>query len=175
MSTTEREQTGQPVRGFTDRALDAHLRTTEEREAMDWLRRWTSMQLGKLVEITNASVHAATLLALLARPIMPKPTPELAKVLQVALQENGWGYWPIEPAKMVLDALYAHLSAPPAPKTKEVEVWRVEEVRPVNGGWLPVVHNFLTKAEADVHAGESMMSSERCIRVTGPHKQTVPA
>ncbi len=64
-------------------------------------------------------------------------------------------------------ALYAHLSKP---KTKEVEVWRVEWA---DGDNQPRVSQFPCKGGADDWA--SRLPSEACGRVTGPHKQTVPA
>ncbi len=74
------------------------------------------------------------------------------------------------------------------PKTKMVEGWQVEWcVGWTNGGtgrWhtAPVPNPSLarsayyTKAEADAHAARlSLKSMHKCIRVTGPHQQEVPA
>lgn len=63
------------------------------------------------------------------------------------------------------------------PKTKMVSVWRCEySVLASALNWAPCVFGYLTKEDAD-EAAARMSNNERyrCIRVTGPHQQEVPA
>src|SRR5690242_15631782 len=77
---------------------------------------------------------------------------------------------------LILDAAKSTL-----PKTKEVEVWRVEYAV-VNGArddpeaWRLGTWTYRTEADArkEEEEARNMGSSYDCIRVTGPHKQTVP-
>ena len=64
-----------------------------------------------------------------------------------------------------------------APKTKEVEVWHVEYVSRPNGAWAPALELRFSPGMAEARANllREMPAEYRCIRVTGPHKQTVPA
>ncbi len=61
------------------------------------------------------------------------------------------------------------------PKTKMVEVWRVECVTPVSGGarWRPITQTFLSLAAAQEYATDGMIR-ERLAHITGPHWQEVP-
>ena len=70
------------------------------------------------------------------------------------------------------------------PKTKMVDVWRVESaVRISDGTWHPVVYCFFTAERAAAALDEEAITlnragldeAMRCIRVTGPHTQEVPA
>lgn len=58
------------------------------------------------------------------------------------------------------------------PKTKMVEVWRVEWAGFTG---LPQIEQFDSKTEADRYACMKSQMGRRCIRVTGPHQQEVPA
>lgn len=70
---------------------------------------------------------------------------------------------------LVLAAAEAHLTG--LLKTKEVDVWRVEYAQ----SGLPYSAAFHYRADADSYAGiVSRWLDTACIRVTGPHKQTVP-
>lgn len=70
---------------------------------------------------------------------------------------------------LLAEAASAHLST--LPQTKEVEVWRVEF-------WDvgPCINQRTSYAGALDRQSELVAGGHaRCIRVTGPHKQTVPA
>jgi hypothetical protein len=58
------------------------------------------------------------------------------------------------------------------PRTKEVEVWHVEYVLLPN---LPAVNVYRTHREAQQLANGFKDPVAQCVRVTGPHKQQVPA
>lgn len=63
------------------------------------------------------------------------------------------------------------------PKTKMVSAWRCEySVLASALNWAPCVSGYPTKQDAD-EAAARMSNDERyrCIRVTGPHQQEVPA
>ncbi len=63
------------------------------------------------------------------------------------------------------------------PRTKMVEVWRVEYA--VQNGadfWIPTVATSSTKDDAEKNAADiAKAPRNRCIRVTGPFQQEVPA
>jgi len=106
--------------------------------------------------------------------IMPEnPTEEAIKAMRRAVVETpirNDGTSDIH--ANIYRALYAELSKPPEPETKEVEVWRVEYT------WHrdPRVIQCLTKESAEVTADMVRSGSDNhCITVTGPHKQRVPA
>jgi hypothetical protein len=64
----------------------------------------------------------------------------------------------------------------PAPRTKEIEVWHVEYVQRMNGAWCPEVELRFSPGMAEARANKLReLSVCACIRVTGPHKQEVPA
>lgn len=58
--------------------------------------------------------------------------------------------------------------------TKTVEVWRVEWAVRSCGDWRPCADHFDDEAKARHHASH-MERDFDCVRVTGPHFQTVPA
>lgn len=62
------------------------------------------------------------------------------------------------------------------PRTKMVEVWRVEFTQYHLGKWTPLIATYETQTEAEKIA-EAWRNSlgHCCIRVTGPHTQEVPA
>lgn len=58
------------------------------------------------------------------------------------------------------------------PRTKEVEVWRVE----YTSNHVPNVVQFDTRKRADEWVrGVQGVSYVACVKITGPHLQTVPA
>lgn len=68
-------------------------------------------------------------------------------------------------------AAEAHLAT--LPKTKMVEVWRVEYAACIGGTWFPecAARNTREQAETFVLA----LPHDSMARVTGPHQQEVPA
>lgn len=76
---------------------------------------------------------------------------------------------------LVCDAAEAHLST--LPKTKEVDVWHVNyAVRRDSGGVSLGCIVTETPAQAEDSAANLQRGGvSECIRVTGPHRQTVPA
>lgn len=76
----------------------------------------------------------------------------------------------VESFDRTFDAARAHLAT--LPKIKEVEVWRTEYA--TNG--VPSILSWYTREAADAWAdGAKSLDYIDCIRVTGPHKQRVPA
>lgn len=59
------------------------------------------------------------------------------------------------------------------PKTKMVEVWRVEWAGAGNS--IPMIEQFGALLEAEDFANGRRVAGRKCIRVTGPHQQEVPA
>lgn len=77
--------------------------------------------------------------------------------------------------ELVLAAASAHLES--LPKTKMVEVWRVEmaEKKP-DGSWKAIAYTF--ESEGDAARDADFMRREpgfSCVKLTGPHLQEVPA
>jgi hypothetical protein len=71
---------------------------------------------------------------------------------------------------MLIDLLNERIAT--LPRTKMVEVWRVEYAS--NG--LPCIVSFETRGGADGWvSGASGLAYIACIKVTGPHEQVVPA
>ena len=145
----------------TDPAWAAQITADEERCARRWLQ---EISLATAPGAHNASVA----LRMLARPVMPEhPDPEALRLMRVACEAES--YSPAQAAYEAYRALYAHLSRP---ATKEVEVWRVEYAQRT----LPFSASFHTSREADEYlVTVARWPDVACIRVTGPHKQTVPA
>jgi hypothetical protein len=69
------------------------------------------------------------------------------------------------------------LGASAGPKTKTVEVWRVEySTQRADGAWNSSCSQFNEKFDADREADfQGRHCGARCIKVTGPHQQEVPA
>jgi hypothetical protein len=94
-----------------------------------------------------------------------------------ALQINGqpWVVVPAEAQRAIVAAAHTHLAA--MPKTKIVEVWRVEYAQETDG-FSPVCQTF-TNPNSARNEAERLRSSQyrryACIHVTGPHQQEVPA
>lgn len=69
-------------------------------------------------------------------------------------------------------ALYEHLTKP---KTKMVDVWRVEYVKRIPGtADDPCAITYLNRADAERRAAELPDFYCTCVRVTGPHQQEMP-
>lgn len=139
-----------------------------EREALAWLDRYITSGC------SYEEGHATTLKAMLSEPRLPK-THEIGESAFVAMfhaaHKHGAGLSG-SGMREAYRALYAHLTAP---KTKEVEVWHVEFFNISNSIVGVKAHTNLADAEVHAASYRSMPSSFSCIRVTGPHKQTVPA
>ncbi len=58
------------------------------------------------------------------------------------------------------------------PKTKMVEVWRVEFAGAAMG--LPYIEQDRTREEAEQQARKRRSEGATCVKVTGPHMQEVP-
>lgn len=79
-----------------------------------------------------------------------------------------------QPMQIVLEAAEAHRET--LPKTKMVEVWRCEWVISWGGPDRLQLgcQSYWSRAEAEREA-ERLGPGAKCIRVTGPHQQEVPA
>jgi hypothetical protein len=114
---------------------------------------------------------------MLSRPVLPKDlTDEDLMVVKRAVHEaagiSEYGPPTAEQARLYRAghrALVAHLTAP---KTKEVEVWRVEFA---GGNGLPYIDQRMGEETARELAHQRIREGASMVRVTGPHKQTVPA
>ncbi len=78
--------------------------------------------------------------------------------------EKGSDTW------LVVAAAEAHLAT--LPRYEEVDVWRVEWA--ATGG-VPCIDQHTDKSFVEQVAEEKRNFGRQCIRVTGPHKQRVPA
>lgn len=86
----------------------------------------------------------------------------------VNLAPDGWRQLGI-----IVDAAESTL-----PKTKMVEVWRVEWAQLRPEGWCGEAEHWPSKAGAEsrVQRLEQLLNPGiSCIRITGPHQQEVPA
>ena len=144
--------------------------TDEQKEAMKWLR--AAMWPG----LANDEKHRAVILAMLDEPRLPRPEDvpqELYRDMALrwercGLTDDG------DAARFAYRALYDHYTAP---RTKTVEVWRVEyaERHHVTGDWLPCTEtwpteDYIRRKEDDLRG----RSDVACVKVTGPHQQEVP-
>lgn len=83
------------------------------------------------------------------------------------LGDDYWASCPREVLHTIIAAAESTL-----PKTKLVEIWRVEFAQDKN----PHSASFGSRHDADVYAQTvSCWPATACIRVTGPHEQEVPA
>jgi hypothetical protein len=83
-------------------------------------------------------------------------------------------FFNVEELSLVVKAAEAHLAA--LPKTKMVEVWRVEYATDHPDGPLPKATHHRTRALADSYANYLRACGDtHCVGVTGPHQQEVPA
>lgn len=133
--------------------------TEDEKTAREWLERACDAQ-------GPSGAPLRTLRALLDRPTLPPSFDEKTKELFVRAYKHHRGGFE-ESMGAALDALYAHLTKP---KTKTVEVWRVEFTE--HG--RPACWTCLSVEEAHSHAITARNANKQCIRVTGPHTQEVP-
>jgi len=142
--------------------------TDDERKATEWLDGVAATRSSSYAEQDNAS-YAATLKSMLARPVLPEEhdNDAILVMFDAALKSSAG----ISNTSMIAAyrALYAHLSAP---RTKEMEVWRVEYV---SCDGYPKINTKDCKVLADDEADRLRVIGCQCIRVTGPHKQQVPA
>lgn len=83
-------------------------------------------------------------------------------------------------ADLIYRALYAHLSRPPTPPTRTVNVWHVEYMWSTDGdAWQPAIELYTSEDAARRFARERTEEPWRGtvkysdIRVTGPHKREV--
>ena len=140
--------------------------TDEQKEAMKWLR--AAMWPG----LANDEKHRAVILAMLDEPRLPRPEDvpqEVIGAMYGAFVECPLGTH----GKMrhAYRALYDHYTAP---RTKTVEVWRVEYCNNAFGVWHPNARHFRSRSDADEWAAKNNDHWYACIRVTGPHQQEVP-
>jgi hypothetical protein len=135
--------------------------TESERKAMEWLEH--VIRVGGY----RPGSAPATIKSMLAQPRLPGRLPEEAKAAMRAAFDDAYTNYDFIGA--IYDALCAHLTAP---RTKEVEVWRVEFAR--HGE--PQCLQYLDVGAAELNAASFRHQNHlSCIRVTGPHKQMVPA
>ena len=146
--------------------------TDEQKEAVEWLRYVADTNVP---EWAKRAEHARTILAMLAGPRLPRPE----DVPEHVLEKMWWATAPngshCDVARATYRALYDHYTAP---RTKTVEVWRVEAAfkgdAEANEAWLPVTRTYMNERSARAAAGDFTLPNWRCIRVTGPHQQEVP-
>lgn len=93
-----------------------------------------------------------------------------AAKLKEAIRWARLSGYPTDKFGILADAAEAHLAT--LPKTKEIYVWHIEYVIMPN---LPAINVFLSHADAERFAAGFKNPTAQCVRVTGPHKQTVPA
>lgn len=98
---------------FTDPAWAAQITAEEERKAVEWLRSTVPLH-GPVV-----NGYSATLLRMLARPVMPEE-PTTHALLVMDLSAPGESQFSRTISERMYRALYAHLS-----RTKTKTVWRV--------------------------------------------------
>ena len=109
-------------------------------------------------------MHATTIKAMLDEPRLPKePTAEMLHAIANSQSEND----PWNQARTDYAALYAHLTKP---KTKEIDVWRVDFA--VDGE--PDCVGCLSEEAAKEFARTAEVASYTCIKIIGPYKQEVP-
>jgi hypothetical protein len=101
---------------------------------------------------------------------------KLKEAIEWARTRHHWAVDGDDMVAVLADAAEAHLAT--LPRTKEVEVWRVEWVDQGYDGamWTPCCAAFKSKIEADAQAHRlAEKAMHKCIRVTGPHVHVVPA
>ncbi len=145
--------------------------TESERKAVEWLDQFTAT--------AGWAYQVRTLKSMLARPVMPEPESKEWKELRYELSQclPPRGTSNESAAGSILYTIRDELARPP---TKEVEVWHSEWVNRTSREDQLRVAVWRTKEDAERDA-ENIRTNPRnegnwvCIRVTGPHKQTVPA
>jgi hypothetical protein len=143
--------------------------TQEEREAVEFVEWAAKQELWPLMSPT----YARTLQRLLSRPALPDVN-DHAAIDELLERYNHSRRCTPGISRGAFSALLA-IMREPKPRTKEVEVWRVECAQLQNKTWFPLVCTYGTEIEARGSATELEKSGIwRCISVTGPHKQEVP-
>ncbi len=147
--------------------------TPEQVEAIEWLKRAIVYAEHDKGDCRISDPHRATIRAMLAEPRMPeKPTEEMMMILWRAF--NSRAQYQGTAAMNAYNALRAELLKP---KTKEVEGYRVEYSKRFGGKWFPQIMDVLYCDESAARMVAQHLTDQGllCIRVTGPHKQEVPA
>jgi hypothetical protein len=119
--------------------------------------------------------HRATIKRMLTEPRLPEdPTPEMLNGAREAILKQTGAAFSIDHIASAYRALYAELTRPP---TREVETWYVEYAIRGAHGWEPSC--FILSSQADAERDAEIMRQPpdafACVRVTGPHRQQVPA
>ncbi len=95
--------------------------------------------------------------------------------LREAIKEARQHWYPGTTGARILEPVLAAAEST-LPKTKMVEVWRVEWARQNSRDqWMPASVAFTSKAEADDFVVVAQSAGHACIHITGPHQQEVPA
>jgi hypothetical protein len=80
----------------------------------------------------------------------------------------------VELADALIEAARAHRDT--LPKTKMIDVWHVAyALTDGHRGSFPAVNVYTSMAAASSAASGFQASLYQCVRITGPHKQEVPA
>lgn len=117
--------------------------------------------------------HARVIERMAARPWLPHPDSLTDRQCFIMVDAMMFHSSRVEAMKQAYRALYDDLTAP---KTKEVEVWRVSfSTLTVDGRWVPSSEQRTQKIDADAEAAYRLKHGAKCVSVTGPHKQLVPA
>jgi hypothetical protein len=141
--------------------------TEAERKAMEWLDEMASSVAS---DRHWTAEYSRTLKAMLARPVLPAiPPADAFEAMRAQVPGHG-----AATTQFIYQALHDALTAP---KTREVEVWHVEyTVWACENGWQPRIEVCGDGVIAEARALKMReLNGKSCIRVTGPHKQTVPA
>ena len=145
--------------------------TDEQKEAAQWLLGASGIDA---YSHSDDAKHRATILAMLSEPRLPAEPSADALAAMVKLLERSMYSGAPKAAYEVHRALHRHYTAP---RTKTVEVWRVEFACKVdadaNEAWLPVTRTFMNERSARDAAGD-FSGRYACIKVTGPHQQEIP-
>lgn len=146
-----------------------------QRQALEWLDR--ELEKGAFYNHgPSPYCYLKEIKFLLSRPTLPQEPSEalVSAIWRIICDSTGH---PRADAEQILAAIRADISRP---KTKTVEVWRVEyAVKNQSGEWVPQGIHYRTEAAAR-DQGKHLLwghskSALECIRVTGPHTQDVPA
>jgi len=77
-------------------------------------------------------------------------------------------------SELLISAAEKHLAT--LPQTREVETWHVEYARQYGDGWFAEIEGALCDSRTAAAVAESLrLGGAKCVRVTGPHRQQVPA
>jgi hypothetical protein len=138
----------------------------DRKAALEWLDEmelWTHYSRG----------HPTMLKAMIAEPLLPREPDDIAIHAMAEAFRDAGNRNTNECLRAAVRALHARLSALPNPATKEVDVWHIEFAGAAMG--LPYVEQGRSLDEAERQACKRRSEGATCVRVTGPHKQTVPA